>query len=164
MKAMRGILLGVVLVVATIIGTGSTAHASCAGPPEPSPYAFEGTVIATEDDGRTAAVITADGTEVIVRGGSPDAMSSVDRRYAVGALYEFHPNNDASPYEDNACTATERIWGPRPAPLERGRDRLPGWLPVDEDAGPVGYAPLIGTVLVVAALGFGVVRWRRRHS
>jgi hypothetical protein len=33
----------------------------------------------------------------------------VDRTYEDGATYEFHVLNDASPYEDNACTATKLI-------------------------------------------------------
>lgn len=162
---MRAILLGAVLAGAAIVGTGSPAYASCAESPEPSPYAFKGTVIATEDGDRMATVITEDGTEVIVRGGRPGELSTIDRRYAVGALYEFHPNNDASPYEDNGCTATTKVWGPKPTRMPADPDRLPGWLPVDEDAGLIGYAPLIGAAVIVAGgLGFGAVMWRRRRA
>lgn len=165
MKAMRPVLVGFALIAALIVATGSAAYASCASQPKPSPNAFEGTVIAVEDEGRTATVVMADGSQVVVHGGSPDGSSSIDRRYAVGALYEFHPTNATSPFVDHACTATERIWGPTLATTERHEDRLPGWLPVDERAGLAGYSVLIGgAVVLLAGGGLGVVLWRRHRG
>jgi hypothetical protein len=46
----------------------------------------------------------------------PNAATSVDRTYEVGAKYEFHPLNDTSPYRDNACTATHLIGASSPDP------------------------------------------------
>jgi urease beta subunit len=59
-------------------------------------------------------VRTDDGQVVVVRG-TPDAeaaITSVDRTYTVGARYEFHPINEASPFEDNACTGTRQLAAP----------------------------------------------------
>ena len=144
----------------------SAAQASCAAPALASPNAFVGTVNSVEKDGRVAQVVLDDGRRVTVHG-SPElgdnTATSVDRRYAVGARYEFHPLNASSPYQDNACTATRQLSGPSPRPVEPAEDRLPGWLPVDEQAGPLGYA-LVATalVLVLAIVAATVVRTRRR--
>jgi hypothetical protein len=46
----------------------------------------------------------------------PNAATSVDRTYRAGAKYEFHPLNDTSPYQDNACTATHLIGANSPDP------------------------------------------------
>jgi hypothetical protein len=73
-------------------------------------------------NGRVATVRTDDGRTVLVIG-TPDPgaqATSVDRTFAVGARYEFHPVNDAPPYQDNACTATHEI--------ARGTTSgVPGW-------------------------------------
>ena len=124
------------------------AAASCAtDAPAPSQAAFVGTVIATSEGGRVAEVVTDEGSTATVRGtqdasGFGSSHSSVDRRYALGGRYEFHPLNAASPYSDNACTATRQISGPPlsafPEPRLTG-GTLPAWLPVDEQAGAVGY-------------------------
>lgn len=129
------IVVAVPLVVAGLIAaTGAPASASCVGSPSPSPYAFNGTVVSTEADGRIAEVIAQDGRKVEVRG-TPDAsaITTVDRTYEVGAQYEFHPVNDSSPYEDNACTATRKLSGPVAAdesanatPIARGDDAQSG--------------------------------------
>jgi hypothetical protein len=150
------------------------AHASCAGLPEPSPHAFTGTVIETAKHDRVATVVTDEGREVQVIG-TPDGglfgtgRSSVDRRYALGARYEFHPLNSEPPYRDNACSATVHLAGPdlaveAVAEARSAPNRLPGWLPVDEQAGAVGYL-LFGAASAapIAAVG-AVLRWRHRRS
>ena len=159
------------LVVAATLAAAPAANASCAEPPIESPHAFEGTVIDTREEDRIATVITDKGRQVTVLGTSDDSWftesgSSVDRRYALGGRYEFHPTNASDPYRDNACTATRKIAGPGPQPLEPNRDFLPGWLPVDEQAGPVGYVLFFGPV-VAAALGLALLvrfTWRHRHK
>jgi hypothetical protein len=126
------IVVAVPLVVAGLIAaTGAPASASCVGSPSPSPYAFNGTVVSTEADGRIAEVIAQDGRKVEVRG-TPDAsaITTVDRTYQVGARYEFHPVNDSSPYEDNACTATRKLSAAdestHATPIARGDDAQSG--------------------------------------
>lgn len=156
--------VSLLLILAVLVLVQGTAQASCAREPEPSPHAFTGTVVSVEKGGRVATVRTEDGREVTVVGAgdlNSDAATSVDRRYAVGARYEFHPLNSTSPFQDNACTATRQLSGPHPEPVEPREDRLPGWLPVDEDAGPIGYALLPGMLLAAAACAVGgVLAWR----
>jgi len=155
--------------LALVVTVSGPAQASCAGPPTDSPYAFTATVVKVEDNDRVATVVRVDGREVVVLG-SPylggSRGTSVDRHYALGGRYEFHPRNSKSPYEDDACTATRQIAGPTVVPVEAKEDRLPGWLPVDEQAGPAGYATLGGILVGVAAAAL-MVRWaalRRRLS
>lgn len=156
----------VFLGLAVAVALAGPAQASCAGPPTDSPHAFTGTVIEVDDNGRVATVVQDDGSEVVVQGG-PDlggsAVTSVDRHYTMGGRYEFHPLNAKSPYEDNACTATRQLAGPTATPVEPTRDRLPGWLPVDEQAGPVGYAAVGGMlVMAIALLAVPAVMTARR--
>jgi hypothetical protein len=105
-------------------------------------------------------VITDSGRQVKVVG-TPDgswfsrSFSSTDRRYALGGRYEFHPINANSPYQDNSCTATQQLAGPRLRLLQAPPDFLPPWLPVDEQAGPVGYLMFFGPV--AAAMAFLIV-------
>ena len=156
-----------------VLGTAPAAASCATDSPAPSPNAFVGTVIATSEAGRVAEVVLDDGATVIVEGTEDtswfsSSRSSVDRRYALGGRYEFHPVNDASPYADNSCTATRQISGP---PLSAFPDepldeqRLPGWLPVDEQAGPLGYllffSPVAVAVLVVLVVARRVARRRR---
>lgn len=154
MSALPRVAATVVLGLAVTLALAGPARASCAGPPTDSPYAFTGTVVEVEKDGRVAHVVLDNGRTVVVQG-SPElrdgTATSVDRRFAAGARYEFHPFNDTSPFQDNACSATRQLAGPTPGPVEPNEDRLPGWLPVDEQAGPVGYA-VVGAV-VVATIG-----------
>jgi hypothetical protein len=137
--------------------SSSAAYASCATEAMVSPYAFIGTVISTEKADRIATVITDSGRQVKVLG-TPDtgwfskSFSSTDRRYAVAGRYEFHPINAESPYRDNSCTATHQLAGPRLRPLEPTAEFLPAWLPVDEQAGPVGYLLFFGPVAAATAL------------
>jgi hypothetical protein len=125
--------------------------------PVVSPYAFIGTVISTEKDDRIATVITDSGRQVKVLGTSDTSwfsksFSSGDRRYALAGSYEFHPITPESPYQDNICTATRQLGGPRLRPLEPTTEFLPGWLPVDEQAGFVGYLLFFGPVAAATAL------------
>lgn len=143
----------------------SPASASCAAPTTPSPFRFVGTVIDVEEEGRVATVVTDTGRQVTVLGTEDpgwfsNAYSSIDRRYARGARYEFHPRNGDSPYRDDACTATEHLAGPELPQVTPPPQRLPGWLPVDEQAGPVGYTLLTAAALLPAA---AAVAWRRRR-
>ena len=147
-----------VLVAVLIIGAvggAPAAYASCATEAKVSPYAFIGTVISTKKKDRVATVITDNGQRVTVRGtesGFPESFGSTDRRYALGGRYEFHPINAESPYRDNTCTATRQLAGPRLRPLEPAKEFLPGWLPVDEQAGLVGYLLFFGPIAAGVAL------------
>ncbi|GAA4979155.1 hypothetical protein WHI96_03885 [Pseudonocardia tropica] len=88
------------------------ATASCVPDPRRSEDAFTGTVASTSTDGRVAQVRTDDGRDVQVVGSPtprPNTATSVDRSYATGTRYEFHPLNPASPYEDDLCTATHEV-------------------------------------------------------
>jgi hypothetical protein len=160
--------LSLALVLAAMVLLAGTAEASCAATPQPSAHSFTGTVLSVEHNGVTATVRTDRGREVTVVGGpnpSDDGGSTADRRYAVGARYEFHPINSASPFHDNACTATRKLSGPEPPPLSGADDRLPGWLPVDEDAGLVGYS-ILGLLALggVALAAKGAAATRRTWS
>jgi len=150
------------------------ADASCAtDSPDPSPNAFVGTVIATSEEDRVAEVVTDDGTTVTVEGTEytswwSNSHSSVDRRYALGGRYEFHPLNVESPYSDNSCTATRQLSGPPLSviPAHPGEGVLPAWLPVDEQAGPLGYLIFFGPIAVGAIVLFAMLRGlvRRRST
>jgi len=158
------IVAAVPLIAAGLIAAGGApASASCVGSPSPSPYAFQGTVVSTQADGRIAEVIAENGRKVEVRG-TPDAsaITTVDRTYQVGARYAFHPVNDSSPYEDNACTATRKLPGPVAAdesaqatPIARGDDAQSG-------VGPLILGSLM--VLASAAAVFAVAMVRRRRT
>jgi hypothetical protein len=124
------------LTLAAVVSS-SAAYASYATEAMASPYALIGTVISTEKDDRIATVITDSGRQVKVLG-TPDtswfskSYTSVDRRYAVAGRYEFHPINAESPYQDDICTATHQLAGPRLRPLEPTTDLLPAWLPTSK--------------------------------
>ncbi|MDQ3503454.1 MAG: hypothetical protein M3486_07570 [Actinomycetota bacterium] len=119
-----------------LLGSAGVADASCVAPPTTSASSFTGTVLATQDKDRIAQVRTDAGAEVTVVGTeSPDAdsASSVDRTFVTGARYEFHPLNEASPFRDNACTATRQLKAaanPTAAAPELPRTGVPGYLPV----------------------------------
>lgn len=132
-----------------LLGSAGVADASCVLPPTTSASSFTGTVLTTQNRDRIARVRTDAGAEVTVLGTeSPDAnsASSVDRTFVPGARYEFHPVSDASPFRDNACTATRRLTGPGPAPVAA---ELP-------DTGVPGYLPVTGLLMlpVGAALAY----------
>ena len=156
-----------------VLGAAPAAASCVTDSPDPSPYAFVGTVIATSRGDRVAEVITDEGATVTVQGTEEtswfsNAQSSADRRYALGGRYEFHPLNDDSPYSDNACTATRQVSGPPlsafPEPQTREKV-LPEWLPVNELAGPLGYLLFFGPIAVGAlALSTVLKRVRRRRG
>jgi hypothetical protein len=102
------------LTAAAAVSVASPAEACCIGNPPDSPDAFVGTVIDLSSHRRIATVRTEGGDEVQVWGAGtkePNAFTTVDRRYWLGATYEFHPTNGDDPYQDNACTATHRLRG-----------------------------------------------------
>lgn len=131
MRTLQRATATVLLGLAVLLALAGPAQASCAGPPTDSPYAFTGTVVEVEKDGRLAHVVLDDGSRVVVHG-SPElgdrTATSVDRHFAAGARYEFHPFNDNSPFQDNACSATRRLAGPTPGSVPTDKDQLPGWL------------------------------------
>jgi hypothetical protein len=157
--------LAVLLAAAALVVWPSTAAlGSCAGPPSPSPHVFTGTVVDTEAAGRVATVVTDDGETVTVTGAEdPGSVTSVDRRYAVGGRYEFHPLNGEAPYRDNACTATGQLSGPTVVTDTTSTGFLPGWMPVDEQAGLAGLALFLGPLLAVGLVVVGLVVRARRH-
>jgi hypothetical protein len=149
--------------VGGLVGAAPPAHASCVSTPRESPYRFTGTVTGVDNAGRRASVRTDDGRTVTVVGSDaaePNAATSVDRAFQLGGRYEFHPLNDASPYRDNACTATHLIGG---AGVHRDGRVWPR-------AGEGGHGPMVwrlggaGVVVMMAAGGAWLVRrWLRRR-
>jgi hypothetical protein len=148
------VFIGPVIIAPALLLAGATgAQASCARSPSVSAHVFVGTVTSLANNGRTAQVRTADGHLVQVDG-SPEhtagSATSVDRTYAMGVTYEFHPTNGASPYQDDICTATHALASPArtvaasPAP---GNNASPWWWAT-------------GAGLLAAAVGLLV--WRRR--
>jgi hypothetical protein len=161
----------VTVLIVGVLGGAPAAHASCATEAQVSPYAFIGTVISTEKKDRVATVITDNGQRVTVLGTQgtswfSESYSSSDRRYALGGRYEFHPLNAESPYRDNRCTATHQLAGPPLRPLEPAKEFLPGWLPVDEQAGLVGYLLFFGPIAagVVLLIVVGRKALKRRFT
>ncbi len=154
-----------------VVAAAPAASASCdVGPPEPSVHAFVGRVIATESADRVATVATTDGKTVQVVGtpvhitGDINSITTVDRRYVVGATYEFHPGNDSEPYEDNNCTATHRLHGEDiPASLrESGTGAEVQLQP--SSGNNLAAVGVIAGVAVAGAGGAGLWLWRRRAS
>jgi hypothetical protein len=142
------------------------AAASCVASPAASPHRFSGTVIRVEDAGRTATVRTDDGHTVTVHGGyasEPGVVTTVDRTYQIGVRYEFHPLNSASPYQDNACTATHPIaaltGGGAPA---SATDKATPAVQIAHAQGHTWRWWLAGTGAIVAVAGVGGLWWRRR--
>lgn len=124
---MRWITAWFVCAAAVLLSPGS-ASASCAGTSPPSPFAFVGTVERTESMGRLAFVRAEDGGHVEVHGGETREgfATSNDRTYEDGATYEFHPIDEASPFQDDACTATRLLETAGDRPAERGSVSQPG--------------------------------------
>jgi hypothetical protein len=104
-----------IIAPALLLALATQAQASCAGSPSVSNHVFVGTVTSLANNGRAAQVRTADGHLVQVEG-SPvhdaNSATSVDRTYAMGVTYEFHPVNGTSPYQDDICTSTHAIASP----------------------------------------------------
>jgi hypothetical protein len=161
MRTLRAVLVAALAAPMLLLGVAAPASASCALPRLTSPHAFTGVVVELRNAGRVATVRTDDGKSVTVAGTdaeNPSVATSVDRSYELGARYEFHPINDASPYQDNACTATRLIADP-PAGTGSGghSSRLGG-------RGPAAAA-IGGAVLAVAAVFVPLaVRSRRARS
>jgi hypothetical protein len=107
------------LLGALLLGTSpASAAAAAEGCPTPatSPHAFVGRVVDVRDADTLAVVEREDGVTVVVLGAPSGRTGRApdDRTYQQGATYEFHPRNDATPYDDDACTATRLLRGPAP--------------------------------------------------
>lgn len=161
-------LLAVCLIAAgSITITAAPAAASCFTTPAVSPYAFVGMVLSVERQGRVAHVKTDDGRTVIVSGtpeGSTEpgqtVITSVDRTYTAGARYEFHPINDTSPYEDNACTATRLL-----AVGERSSGGVaPEGVPSSGTGVGAGVPAAVASAAMLVLLAVGVVWIARRRA
>ena len=137
------------LVALFLLVPAGPAAGSCVLPPRTSPHAFTGTVVAVSHGGREATVRLPDGGRAVVVGGPPGASAtSVDRVYAVGATYEFHPLDATSPFQDNACTATRQLSGPVASTAGgTGADRMPARLPVEQGS-LVSWLPVAGVVAI----------------
>ena len=152
------------------VALASPADACCAGDPSDSPGAFVGTVIDTTFNGRVATVRTGEDEEVEVWGTpatEAGSFSTVDRRYRIGATYEFHPTNGEDPYQDNACTATHRLRGEdiptslRDGFAEDGDAEEATVADASPPAVPSGRFPL-GAAFALPALGLGgALLWLR---
>jgi len=161
--------LTAVLVIAStgLLGavvTAPAASASCAFPPSPSEQRFVGQVIDTELDDRVATVRTVSGDTVHVVGTpSPDerSVTSVDRTYVVGATYAFHPRNGTDPYQDDACSATERLYGGDVPAALRNPVTRPDVEPQTDSGNGIAAAGLAG-VAILGAGGTGL--WLRRRG
>lgn len=151
--------------VGTAAGATPSAWASCAQPPAVSQHVFAGTVTSTERDGRIARVRTDDGQDVEVDG-TPSATggTSVDRTYAVGTRYEFHPLNATSPFQDNACTSTRPL--PSQVTASASLAMAPGTPMARSSTGSVAWPGLPWLVGGVAAamLLAGIVIARARRG
>ena len=111
LRASATVALAVLAALFWVASGSEPALGSCAVQSLKSSDAFPGVVVSTRSHGRVATVLTDGGARVEVWG-TPDigsAATSVDRTYEVGGRYEFHPTNSASPYRDNACTATQLL-------------------------------------------------------
>jgi hypothetical protein len=163
--AVRAHLRALAMLVAVgvpVLLAAAPAYASCALPPRVSAHPFTGTVVSVSNAGRTASVRTDDGRIVVVHGSEadqPGAFSSVDRTYEVGARYEFHPINDADPYQDNVCTATHPILASASA-----RPAGPA-TPSRADGDPAGGSGVgwiaAGAVALVTVVGLWLLKRRR---
>jgi hypothetical protein len=160
------VVAGAVGVVALVqLAWPSPAAASCAWPPRVSAHPFSGTVIAVTNGGRTATVHADDGRSVTVRGtpAGDDAATTVDRAYQVGQRYEFHPINDADPYQDNACTATHPVGAASASNTPPAQPRTTGTSNRASGHSRLRSAVPVAAGLVAAALlTTGVTVWLRR--
>lgn len=118
MKTTRVLLLSLL----TVILLPGAAQASCAvqlplsESLAASSVVFTGTVVSVAGGDRIATVLVDEvwkggalPEQVEVRGGpgDPQSITSVDRSFVKGDKYLFMPINEAPPFEDNACTATQ---------------------------------------------------------
>lgn len=118
MKTTRVLLLSML----TVFLLPEAAHASCAvqlplsESLAASSVVFTGSVVSVAAGDRVATVLVDEvwkggalPEQVEVRGGpgDPQSITSVDRSFVKGDKYLFVPINEAPPFEDNACTATQ---------------------------------------------------------
>jgi hypothetical protein len=165
--------VGVVCVLAlgaVVVGPAtSPASAACSGAtatssPTPAPttparsaHAFQGSVVALGNGGLNATVVRKDGVVVEVHGGTGrlGATGPDDRIFVVGAVYQFEPLNDVSPYQDSLCTATKVIWSPTVGVFP-DTDPAQPWLGFSAfDFAAVGIVALMLGGVVGARVGFG---------
>jgi hypothetical protein len=131
---------------------------------------FVGTVTSTSYAGRKATVLV----ETIWYGpdlpaqveviGSPalNAATSVDRSFQQGARYLFVPTNNQSPFQDNACSATQPYTPEIAAYKPEGAREVHAPATV-QDTSPLRFWPWL--LLPIAAAGVGLaVRARRRQK
>jgi hypothetical protein len=170
MRTTMRVLMVSMLVAGPALLSAAPASAKCVGDPPASAHRFTGTVVAVQRSGRLAEVRTDDGRTVMVSGTPSEAdppgrvaVTSVDRTFAVGARYEFHPLNGASPYQDNACTATRQIAAvalPAAASSAAASQQPQSVAAADADSG--GGAGLLllgafGTAMILVAAGLVIL-------
>jgi hypothetical protein len=184
-----------VLVAASVALVPQPASASCAELPDletafaEAEVVFIGVVVDLTNNDRTAVMEVEEvwkGPQlpgvVTVNGGPTDAsmFTSVDRTFGVGTYIVF-PVNSAPPFEDNACTLTQRTTAaldvinpfadePLVDPsaetvvttiVASGESATPE--PVSVTSGS-GRVPILVTGIGFVALGIGAFAWRRRSS
>jgi hypothetical protein len=140
--------------VATASPTPSPSASATSGL---SPHAFQGSVVALGNGGLNATVVRKDGVVVEVHGatGRLGATGPDDRIFVVGAVYQFEPLNDASPYRDSLCTGTKVIWSPTVGVFPETDPHQP-WLGFSAfDFAAVGFVALMLGGLIGARVGFG---------
>ena len=113
----------IVVLISAVMWIGTPAYASCAAPPDletafaEADLVFVGIVTEVSNNGRTAQVEVEQiwkgddqPFDVVVHGGprKSDLLTSVDRMFELG-VYLFFPTNTEPPFEDNACTLTQRF-------------------------------------------------------
>lgn len=160
--ALGAVVLGPATSPASAACGAATASASASPTPAPttparSPHAFQGSVVALGNGGLNATVVRKDGVVVEVHGGTErlGATGPDDRIFVVGAVYQFEPLNDASPYQDSLCTATKVIWSPTVGVFP-DTDPAQPWLGFSAfDFAAVGIVALMLGGLVGARVGFG---------
>ncbi len=119
-------------------------------------------------DGENVRVVGTPSTE-------ENLATSADRDYVVGATYEFHPVDATDPYQDNACTATERLRGDdipgslrggvtgadvTPEPVSQSNDTAAAG-PVSQSNDTAAAGAVVGGVAVAGVAS--VVVWLRRR-
>ncbi|NBH03466.1 hypothetical protein [Amycolatopsis sp. SID8362] len=148
------------VVAGSLMIADAPASASCVTPPPVSPVVFTGTVLSTAHDGLVATVRTDDGRTVEVRGNqSESGFTTVDRTFAAGVHYEFHPVNSVNPFRDNICTAT-RV-------LVQVSTTATAAVPASaaaEEASDGGLLWLVGGAGVIALVVLGAVLFWSRKS
>lgn len=171
------------LLTAVVLGAGiwlvpATAAASCVEfPPLEEHLAradvvFLGTVTSVTDQQRTALVRVEEiwrgselPAEVTVHGGfDPEAFTSVDRSFEVGARYLFAPAIRDGRLQDDSCTATQP-WTDELADLRPTTVATPLPMPTDEadGGGGIPVALILAAVAVVVA-GSSAIAFRARPS